>query len=54
LETIKKFLKNHQLSSKEAGGKGCGGENANQPMKKRMGLLADSEMESKKGMNKFW
>jgi hypothetical protein len=49
LDIIRKFPKIHQLSKRERGGKRWGEEKANQPIRKRMGLLADSEMESRKG-----
>ena len=48
---MRKFPKAHQHSSSARGGVTAAGAKANHPMKKRMGLLADSEMESRNGMS---
>jgi len=51
LAIIRKFPNDHQLRRRLTGGRSARAAKAYQPIRNRMGLLADSEMESRKGMS---
>jgi len=51
LDIIRKFPKIHQLINRDRGGKRWGEEKTNQPIRNRIGLFADSDMESRNGIS---